>query len=273
VFLECSLKEEYMSNSFTTDLDERGVLAISLNRPKIHNAFDDEMIHSLTDYINKLENNDDVRLIVLSGEGKSFCAGADLNWMKRMKDYSSDENYADSLALAGLFHAINKFKGPVIGKVHGAALGGGSGLVSVCDYVLAKERTVFGFTEVILGLAPAVISPFVMAKIGESNARAYFLSGERFGTKEAKEMGLIHQVSLERYFHQDTEEVVNRFLKAGPVAQRKVKELIFGVQEFSLQSETMVTDYTCKTISGIRTSAEGQEGMTALLEKRKPNWQ
>ncbi|MBT7611154.1 MAG: enoyl-CoA hydratase/isomerase family protein [Bacteriovoracaceae bacterium] len=262
-----------MSDSYLVNLDERGVLTISLNRPKIHNAFDDELINSLTEYINDLEQNNKVRLIVLSGEGKSFCAGADLNWMKRMKDYSTDENYADSLSLAGLFHAINKFKGPVIGKVHGAALGGGSGLVAVCDYVLAKEKTIFGFTEVILGLAPAVISPFVMAKIGESNARAYFLSGEKFGTKQAKEMGLIHHVSLERYFHQDVEDVVSKFLKAGPLAQRKVKELIFGVQEFSLQSESMVTDYTCKTISGIRTSEEGQEGMTALLEKRKPNWQ
>ena len=193
--------------------------------------------------------------------------------MKRMKNYGADENYADSLALAGLFHAINNFKGPVIGKIHGAALGGGSGLVAVCDYVLAKEGTIFGFTEVVLGLAPAVISPFVMAKIGESNARAYFLSGQIFGTNQAMKMGLIHQVALERYFHQDVEDIVSNFLKAGPIAQRKVKELIFGVQEFTKENQSMVTDYTCKTISSIRTSEEGQEGMTALLEKRKPNWQ
>jgi methylglutaconyl-CoA hydratase len=262
-----------MSDAFLTNQDDRGVLTISLNKPNIHNAFDDQLITSLTEYINKLENDASVRLILLKGEGKSFCAGADLNWMKRMKNYSADENYADSLALAGLFHAINNFRGPVIGKVHGAALGGGSGLVAVCDYVLAKENTVFGFTEVVLGLAPAVISPFVMAKIGESNARAYFLSGERFGTSQAIKMGLIHQVALDRYFNQDVEEVITTFLKAGPSAQRKVKELIFGVQEFSRENQAMVTDYTCKTISSIRTSEEGQEGMTALLDKRKPNWQ
>ncbi len=264
-----------MSELFLKNLDERGVLTITLNRPDVHNAFDDEMIISLSEYINGLESdnqNDHVRLIVLTGAGKSFCAGADINWMKRMKDYTASENYEDSLALAGLFHAINNFKGPVIGKVNGAALGGGSGLIAVCDYVVAKEGAIFGFTEVMLGLVPAVISPFVMAKIGESHARAYFLSGERFGTKVAKEIGLIHQVSLERYFQQDVDEVVEKFLRPGPLAQRKVKELIFGVKEFSLLDQTKVTDYTCKTISAVRTSPEGQEGMLALLEKRKPIW-
>ncbi|MCO4793959.1 MAG: enoyl-CoA hydratase/isomerase family protein [Bacteriovoracaceae bacterium] len=261
-----------MSDFFKVSKDSRGVATITLNRPDIHNAFNDEMIIGLTQKIREMETDESLRVLILTGNGKSFCAGADLNWMKKMKDYSSAENYEDSLALAGLFHTINNFPCPVIGKINGASLGGGAGLVAACDYVVAHESAKFGFTEVRLGLVPAVISPFVMAKIGESQARAYFLSGERFDSEEAKRIGLVHKVSLDRHFHNDVENCISEFLKAGPKAQRAAKDLIRNVLHFNPQGKEAVTDFTCKTISQIRISEEGQDGMTALLEKRKPSW-
>lgn len=261
-----------MSEFYLIEKDARGVATITLNRPDIHNAFNDEMISGLTRAFDEMNADHSVQMIVLTGAGKSFCAGADLNWMKKMKDYTPAENYEDSLALAGLFRAINNFKGPVIGKINGASLGGGSGLVAACDYVIAKEDAIFGFTEVRLGLVPAVISPFVMAKIGESQSRAYFLSGERFDAKEAHRIGLVHKISLERHFHNDCDKVIESFLKAGPKAQQSAKELIRNVLSLGHQGKEAVTDYTCKTISQIRIGDEGQEGMAALLEKRKPSW-
>lgn len=254
-----------------TSGDEEGVCYITLNRPEVHNAFNDEMIAALTEEFLGLENDDKVRVVVLTGEGKSFCAGADLNWMKRMKDYSMEENVADSKKLAGLFHAINNLSKPVIGKVNGAALGGGVGLVACCDFVIASESAKFGLTEVNLGLVPAVISPFVMAKIGESNARHLFLTGERFDGKRALEIGLIHQVSLDRYYDADIVHMAKQLIKVAPKAQREAKKLIFGVKE-RLGNIEEVTDYTCNVIAKQRISDEGQEGMSALLEKRKPNW-
>jgi len=247
---------------------EEGIVTVTLNRPDIHNAFNDEFISELTSFFKEVSNHNETRLLILTGAGKSFCAGADLNWMKRMKDYSDEENYRDSLALAGLFESLNQVAFPVIGVVNGACLGGGTGLVAACDYVMASDSALFGFTEVGLGLIPAVISPFVIAKIGESNARAYFLSGERFDAEKAKELGLIHEVSgdLEAILA----EKKKRFLKAGPEAARAAKELIKGVMSCTQREEAR--DYTCKMIAKIRVGNEGQEGMTALLEKRKPHW-
>lgn len=262
-----------MSDFYLIDIDKRGVATVTLNRPELHNAFNDELIASLTDEFLQLEKNDDVRLIVLTGAGKSFCAGADLNWMKKMKDYTDQENYADSRKLSKLFEVINSVTKPVIGKVNGHALGGGTGLIAVCDYVVAKEGAKIGFTEVLLGLVPAVISPYVMAKIGHSMARAYFLSGEKFTPEIALRMNLVHQVSLERYFERDVEQVVERFLLAAPKAQQVCKKLIQDVDSKVLENNfESVIDYTCKTISRQRTSDEGQEGMDALLTKRKPQW-
>lgn len=258
---------------FLTKRSEDQVLTITLNRPEVHNAFNDEMIKGLTSEFEKLnEKNNQVRVVVIEGEGKSFCAGADLNWMKKMKDYSKEDNYRDSVALSKLFHVINICKLPVVAKVHGAVLGGGVGLVSACDYVVAQEQTTFGLTEIRLGLLPAVISPFVIAKIGESQARALFLTGERFDEQRALSMGLVHRVSLERYLAQDTQKVVESLLSAAPYAQSRAKELIATVTKLSHQEYTQAQDYTCQLISEIRIGAEGQEGMSALLEKRKPEW-
>jgi methylglutaconyl-CoA hydratase len=257
---------------FLTKLSKDQVLTVTLNRPEVHNAFNDEMIKGLTSEFKKLHQSKDVRVVVLEGNGKSFCAGADLNWMKKMKDYSEADNYRDSVALSELFHVINTCPLPVVAKVHGSVLGGGVGLVAACDYVVAQEETTFGLTEIRLGLLPAVISPFVIAKIGESQARALFLTGERFKEDRALAIGLVHRVSLERYLTQDTEKVIESLVSAAPYAQSRAKELISSVLKLSDQDFSKTQEFTCHLISKIRVGDEGQEGMSALLEKRKPVW-
>jgi methylglutaconyl-CoA hydratase len=249
------------------NLDEKnGVATVTLNRPEVHNAFNAELIAEATALFVELAKKP-LRLMVLTGAGASFCAGADLNWMRSMKTWSEAENFQDAKKLAGMFRALNELPFPVIGKVNGHALGGGAGLVSCCDFVIASEKALFGFTEARLGLIPAVISPYVMAKINESQARAWFLSGERFGAATAMQMSLIHQVASPEKLDEATELVVKSFLAAGPEAARAAKSLIFRVRV-----SQDVEDETCKRISRIRIGAEGQEGMRALLEKDKPAW-
>jgi methylglutaconyl-CoA hydratase len=257
-----------MSELYKKEIDKDGVATLTLNRPEIHNAFNDELISGLTDEFKKLSRDQDIRLIILTGEGKSFCAGADLNWMKSMVSYTEEENKEDSENLAALFLAINECSKPVIGKVNGHALGGGVGLVSCCDLVVSSDKAMFGFSEVRLGLIPATISPFVINKIGESHARAWFLSGERFNAESAKHMGLVHRVVPLAELDFAVERVIEEHLLAGPKASVWAKTLIKNVTKF----EEDVTDYTCSEIAKIRISDEGQEGMNALLEKRKPNW-
>lgn len=246
-------------------VDKNGVVEVWLNRPEIHNAFNSELIQELISTFQSLKNP---RLVILSGRGSSFCAGADLNWMRAMKDYSKEENFRDSKELAKLFSTINECEVPVIGRVNGHALGGGVGLVSVCDYVVAVKEALMGFTEVRLGLIPAVISPYCISKIGESNARAWMLSGERFSADDAMRMGLVHEVvgvgELDARIH----ELEKRFLAAGPEAAREAKKLVRSVMKNLKGSE----DLTCQMISERRISSEGQEGMRALLEKDKPSW-
>lgn len=246
-----------------------GIVRIILNRPEIHNAFNDEMIEGLINCFADIEKDNTLRLVTITGEGKSFCAGADLNWMKKMVSYSDEENYQDSVKLAELFQAINNCSLPVLAKVNGAALGGGTGVIAACDFVISAKSAKFGFTEARLGLVPAVISPFVMAKIGESQARAWFLSGERFSADKAQDMGLVHEVAPLDSLDLEFEKWVEKFLKAGPKAAREAKNLIKNV--LTLDS-SKVTEFTCRTISRIRTGEEGQEGMKALLEKRPASW-
>jgi len=242
---------------------ETGVKEVWINRPDLHNAFNAELIEEM---IALFESFKDERLIILSGRGTSFCAGADLNWMKAMKDYSKEENFKDSKRLAKMFSAINECDVPVIGRINGHALGGGVGLVSVCDYVIAVPQALMGFTEVRLGLIPAVISPYCISKVGESNARAWMLSGERFDALEAKRMGLVHEVS--ENLDASVEAIKKKFLAAGPIAAKEAKKLIRGVMKNLKSSE----DFACNMITERRVSAEGQEGMRALLEKDKPAW-
>jgi methylglutaconyl-CoA hydratase len=243
-----------------------GVVEVWMNRPELHNAFNAELIDEM---IQTFQSFKEERLIILSGRGASFCAGADLNWMKAMKNYSKEENFQDSKKLAKMFSTINDCNIPVIGRINGHALGGGVGLVSVCDHVIAVEEALMGFTEVRLGLIPAVISPYCISKIGESNARSWMLSGERFNALEAKRMGLVHDVvAVGSDLDAKVEEVKKRFLAAGPVATKEAKRLVREVVKSLKNSE----DYTCQMISERRISEEGQEGMRALLEKDKPQW-
>ena len=246
--------------------ETHGVATVTLNRPEVHNAFNAELISEATELFQELAKKP-LRLMVLTGEGASFCAGADLNWMRSMKSWSEEENFQDAKKLAGMFRALNETPFPVIGRVNGHALGGGAGLVACCDYVITVDKALFGFTEARLGLLPAVISPYVMAKIGESAARAYFLSGERFGGPEAKHMHLVHQVVGEAELDAATETLKKSFLAAGPLAAREAKSLISRVKV-----SQDVEDETCRRISRVRIGAEGQEGMRALLEKDKPQW-
>ena len=255
---------------YKLQIDARGVATITMNRPDVHNAFNDEMISELIKCFIELENNKNVRLVVLTGTGKSFCAGADLNWMKRMKDYSFEENLKDSQHLAELFTIINNFKKTTIARVNGAALGGGAGLIACCDYVIAIDTTLIGFTEVRLGLLPAVISPFVIAKIGESHARATFISGVRFDTLRAMRMGLIHQISSFDKLDEDLEVIIKEYLLAAPEASVLAKELIAKVVRKPSIEEAR--NFTCEMIAKVRSGKEGQEGMNALLEKRKASW-
>jgi len=242
---------------------ENQVLTITLHRPELHNAFNAEMIQELTDAFLSIK---DERLVVLTGSGASFCAGADLNWMSQMKNYSLEENKKDSKKLSDMFRAINECPVPVIGKINGHALGGGVGLVSVCDYVVSVKEALFGFTEVRLGLIPAVISPYCIEKIGVSQARAWFLSGERFTAEKALGMNLVHEVT--ENLEESTQKMIKSFLQAGPEAARSAKKLVKTVQQFKSE----LHNQTVELIAMKRVSEEGQEGMRALLQKDKPAW-
>ncbi len=252
---------------------KQNVVTITLNRPDVHNAFNDKLISELTELFESIKNDPSVRLVVITGSGKSFCAGADLNWMKSMISYTEEENYQDSIRLAAMFDAINDCTRPVLGKINGSALGGGAGLLAVCDYVIASDSAKFAFTEVRLGLIPAVISPFVIAKIGQSNARATFLSGEIFGASRAREIGLIHNEAKPEELNNKMEELIGEYLKAAPMAAIAAKNLISTVSSKTKgETKEMIRNFTCKAISLARTSPEGQEGMNSLLKKTQPRW-
>jgi len=258
----------------TLDIDKRGVADVKLNRPEVHNAFDDKLIAELTHVFKELDKNAHVRLAVISGHGKSFCAGGDLNWMRKVKDYSAEENIEDSKRLEAMFACIAAFGKPLIGVVHGNALGGGSGLVSVCDYVVASDDAKFGFTEARIGIAPSVISPYVIEKVGISYARAYFLSGMQFSASVAKDMALVHRIVPRDALQMAAEETVSEFLKAAPAAACRAKEMVGRIIAMSRDSESReaIRDFTIETIAELRVSDEGQEGMDAILSKRKPKW-
>jgi methylglutaconyl-CoA hydratase len=258
----------------TLDIDKRGVAYVKLNRPEVHNAFDSKLIAELTKVFGELGGDARVRLAVLSGNGKSFCAGGDLNWMRSMKAFSREENIEDSRRLEAMFACMAHFGKPLIGIVHGAALGGGSGLTSLCDYVVASDDATFGFTEARIGIAPSVIAPYVIEKIGIAHARAYFLSGASFSAAIAKDMGLVHRIVPAGDLPGAAEETVAEFLKAAPAAAQRVKALIGRIASLSRDDarRDAIRTLTIETIADMRVSDEGQEGMDALLTKRKPKW-
>jgi methylglutaconyl-CoA hydratase len=246
------------------------VLRVSLNRPEIKNAFNEVMIEEITDLFRRINKSPDkLRVIVLTGEGDSFCAGADLKWMKGMVDYSFEQNLEDSRQLSRMFHLLSGCRLPIVARVNGPALGGGTGLVAASDIAIACERAKFGFTEVKLGLAPAVISPYLVKKMGESNCRRYFLTGERFSANLAMKMGLVHEVVPENELDKATDDLVQNLISSGPQAMSLCKELL--ARGSSLR-EPDLSNYLTEVIARMRVSPEAQDGMNAFLEKRKPKW-
>ena len=243
---------------------------LTLNRPDVRNAFNDTVIAELTDWAATVAGDRSIRAVVLAGAGPTFCAGADLGWMARSVDYSDAENRADAERASALFSAIDALPVPVIGRVQGAALGGGAGLAAVCDVVVADEEALFGFTEVKLGIIPAVISPFVLAKIGRSAARELFLTGRRFSAQHALDIGLVHTVVRRDELDTAVEAVLREVLSAGPEATAAAKRLISDVwQADSLDAARALTT---TALARTRASTEGQEGLRAFLQKRKPGW-
>ncbi|MEE4245685.1 MAG: enoyl-CoA hydratase/isomerase family protein [Kangiellaceae bacterium] len=258
------------TSALTINVTE-GVGEIVLNRPDIHNAFDDALIKLMIKAIGKLESSDQVKLIVLKANGKSFSAGADLNWMKRMADYSWSQNYQDSLGLATLMQNLAQTTKPTISLVQGSAFGGGVGLAACCDIVLASDRAKFCLSEVKLGLIPAVISPYVIKAIGQRQASRYFLTAELFDAMIAERIGLVHQVYPHDDFVTNCQAFIKSMLNNGPEAVKAAKKLIDHVHDKPIDEELIRE--TAQRISDIRASKEGKEGLSAFLEKRNPNWQ
>ena len=256
--------------SIKVKVSSSGVARITLNRPDIHNAFDDTMIRELTSAIRKIDANEDIRLLVLDSTGKSFSAGADLNWMRRMAEYSWEENYQDSLKLAGLMQALYDTSKTTIAIVQGAAFGGGVGLVACCDIVLASDKALFCLSEVKLGLIPSVISPYVVKAIGERNSKRYFATAERFSAKEAKAIQLIHKITPHEELSDFCKDYINKLLANGPKAMKQSKQLVNYVMSKEI-TEDLVLE-TAQRIADIRASSEGREGVSAFLEKRPADW-
>lgn len=245
------------------------IARISFNRPDVHNAFNAVVIREMDDAFGRAAAEPDVRVVVLTGEGKSFCAGADLNWMREVIGFSYEQNLKESFELAELMEKIYLLPKPTIARVNGATIGGGTGFLSACDIAVASEDAKFGLSEVKIGLVPAAISPYVIRRIGESRAREYFLTGDRFDARKALDLGLVNRVVP----HKDLDSAVDglaRFLfTSGPQALANCKELIQKVPGMTLEEAKA---YTARMIANLRISEEGQEGMAAFLEKRKPRW-
>ncbi len=242
---------------------------LTLNRPDVRNAFNDQVIAELTAWAAAINADDDVRCVVLAGAGKTFCAGADITWMSNALAYTHDENVRDANAMARMFGALDTLPVPLIGRIHGAALGGGAGLASVCDIVVTDENAVFGFTEVKLGILPSVISPYALAKIGRSAARELFLTGMRFSALRAKEIGLVHAVVPVDQLDVMVTLYVNEMLSAAPDALATAKALIPRVWA---RGASDAAGLTAEAIAARRVSEEGQEGLRAFLDKRKAKW-
>jgi methylglutaconyl-CoA hydratase len=243
-----------------------GVATVTLSRPEIRNAFNDEVIAELTDVFSGIRSSSDIRAAVLTGSGPVFSAGADLNWMRRMASYSFEENMEDSRRMAEMFRAIHTCPKPVIGRINGPAIGGGIGLVAVCDVAIAAESAFFAFSEVKLGLVPAVISPYVIRRIGPARARSLFITGERFTAQDALRFGLVDRVVPDDLLDQEVQSVIRLIRSSGPEAIRSAKDLVDHV--VSGEGD----DFTVRLISELRASQEGSEGIRAFLEKRKPAW-
>jgi methylglutaconyl-CoA hydratase len=252
--------------------DRAAVRQISLNRPDVHNAFDDGLIAELTSALVEAGRAEAVRAVVLTGTGASFSAGADLNWMRGMATASEQENREDSLRLAALVRTLQFLPKPTVARVNGAAYGGGVGLIAACDIAIGAEGARFGLTEVKLGLVPAVISPYVVAAIGVRQARRLFLTGEIIDAAEAGRIGLLHQVVAAGALDEAVDFALKLLAKAGPQAQREAKQLALRMGGINEQDAGRIDAENAELIARLRVSAEGQEGLGAFLDKRAPAW-
>src|SRR5215470_17316636 len=248
---------------------DNNVARVTLNRPDKRNAFTPDMIAAVRATFDGFAHDDALRAVVVAGAGPVFCGGADIDYMQSSLSWTREQNQDDSLKLAGMMHSISSCPVPVIARVHGAALGGGAGAIAACDRVITADDTQFGFTEVKLGIVPAVISPFVVAKIGESHARALFVTGERFDAARAQRIGLVHDVVPSASLDAAVDGVVKEVLGGGPTAVRLAKEIALNVGRLA---PTQVGPWTATRLANQRTSPEGQEGLRAFLEKREPSW-
>ncbi len=266
------MTDEAIKNSrVNTAIDARGVARVTLNNPDKHNAFDDSIIAQLLQSFRQIEADSQVRVMVLASNGKSFSAGADLGWMKRMATYSHAENLADSEALAEMLCTLNVMRVPTVARVQGAAFGGAVGLVSCCDMAVATQRASFCLSEVKIGLIPATISPYVVAAMGQRAARRYFTTAERFSAATAQTLGLVSEL-VDDQAELDTavDALVDAVLLNGPAAVSAAKRLVFDVADKPV-TPALIAE-TCVRIADIRVSVEGQEGLSAFLDKRSPAW-
>lgn len=249
--------------------DDGAATSVTLARPDAHNALNAKLVDELTRCFEEISEDERVRVVVLDGEGRSFCAGADIGYMRETAGLSYEENLEDARGLAMMFWIIDECPKPVVAKVQGAAMGGGAGLIAVADVVVADSEARFSFSEVRLGIAPATIAPFVVRKIGASHARSLFLTGQRFGAERAREIGLVHEVVPRDRLDEAVEKNVGELLRGGPVAQATLKALLRRLET----TEPMeAPGLTARVISELRTGEEGQEGLAAFLEKREPRW-
>ena len=260
-----------MTASLQISQDPRGIVTMTLNRPEVHNTFDASLIASITDHLQRLDADETVRIIVLSGVGRSFSAGADLNWMRSTANYDQQRNLEDAQKLAEMMSLLNRLTKPTIARINGPAYGGGVGLIACCDIAIAVQSARFALTEVRLGLVPAVISPYVVACIGQRQARRFFLTGEPISAALAEAIGLLHQVVADDELDAAVERTVEFLLLGGPQALAHCKELIRTVHFDNNLSDALIF-HTAEVISELRVSAEGQEGLTAFLQKRPPYW-
>jgi len=253
------------------DVNQQGVATVTLNNPEKHNAFDDTIIAQLTTVFNEIAKRDDIRAMVLASTGKSFSAGADLGWMKRMASYSYEDNLKDANALANMLKALNFLPQPTIAKIQGAAFGGAVGLASCCDIVIAANKASFCLSEVKLGLIPATISPYVVSAIGLKASRRYFITAERFFADKAQTIGLVDEVVALDELESEVDKMTATLLLNGPIAVQQAKKLALDVAYQEINDELLKD--TSERIASLRVSPEGQEGLGAFFEKRVPQWQ
>lgn len=250
---------------------QEGIISLTLNAPAVRNAFDDKMIQLLLEYLEAIKEDPSCRVVVLRGEGEHFSAGANIQWMKRMKDASKEENQKDALKLAQLLYNLNHLNKPTIALIQGSVYGGALGLIACCDIILAAPNSHFCFSEVKLGLIPSIVCPYILAAIGSRPARRYMLTAEVFTADTALALGLVHEILPQTEWQTRLETLTNQIKQNAPHATSLAKELILTLAENAMPALSQV-EYTARLIAELRVSKEGQEGLSAFLEKRKAKW-